>query len=481
MDVPIPFLINDTRKIDSFKKQTYSGYKKLDVLNIIFKKLDENKLSEVCTWSTEAVSSGYIEELWERFINYYVKYISINSPLLPFHFYNKLIQFLRISQDDYFKHNPLDLRNSQEVRNHICEIVCILNVSTKRRNGISLPKIQKIEFQSEVFQKKLRAKNYSVSIAILEINDPKEMNIIANEFAHHLSEFHYSLQQALYWLSWTLDWEKINVIKKGHYNCGLRDVSKSIDNKYKKDFIWIFWEIILKENDSRKNYCLNNQIKCLYEFFKFKYTGSRKKKRLNIIICAMEMLNPEYKFNKEMIDKYPIFEKYYLTVQACANINLLYKELKKEENLENSIINSKIKLEATNLIAKYEDIQSLQELSIKRQKEKDFIKQMKEEEKQKKRKEKEKKKTGEQKELYRQQVLDSIDTYIVDNSNSRSFHYNPVQSSISENLGSESEQQNKTVNIIDKIDKKLAKNGRGKKGNNNNVDKSKIVNLKKLF
>ena len=88
MDVPIPFLINDTRKIDSFKKQTYSGYKKLDVLNIIFKKLDENKLSEVCTWSTEAVSSGYIEELWERFINYYVKYISINSPLLPFHLTN---------------------------------------------------------------------------------------------------------------------------------------------------------------------------------------------------------------------------------------------------------------------------------------------------------------------------------------------------------------------------------------------------------
>ena len=32
------------------------------------------------------------------------------------------------------------------------------------------------------------------------------------------------------------------------------------------------------------------------------------------MICAMELLNPEYKFNNEMISKYPIFEKYYLTV-----------------------------------------------------------------------------------------------------------------------------------------------------------------------
>ena len=41
MDVPIPYLINDTRKIEYFKKQTYSGYKKLDVINTLFK-LKEN-------------------------------------------------------------------------------------------------------------------------------------------------------------------------------------------------------------------------------------------------------------------------------------------------------------------------------------------------------------------------------------------------------------------------------------------------------
>lgn len=473
MDVPIPYLINDTRKIEYFKKQTYSGYKKLDILNTIFKKLDENKLGEVCSCGVEIVCSGYIEELWDRIINYYVKYISINSPLLPYHFYRKLLQFLRISQDDYFKLNPLDLRNSQEIRNHSCEILCILNNSTKRRNGVSLPKISKNEFELNVFQKKLRAKDFSVSISILEINDPKEMNIIANEFAYNLSEFHFNLVYAVYWLSWTLDWEKINIIKKGHYNCGLRDISKTIDNKYKKDFIWIFWEIILKENDSRSNFTLNNQIKSLYEFFKFKYTSSKKKKRINIMICAMELLNPEYKFNNEMISKYPIFEKYYLTVQACANINLLYKELKKEENLENEIINSKIKMEATNVITTYDNIQSLQDISIKRQKEKEYIQQLKEEKKLKDRQNKERNKSREHKELYRQQVMDTIDTYIIDNSNSRPFHYNPPIESIEHNNSNDYE--NKTINIIDNIDKKIS-NSKGK-GKGKGVEKSKIVNL----
>ena len=34
MDVPIPYLINDTRKIEYFKKQKYYGYKKLDIIKI---------------------------------------------------------------------------------------------------------------------------------------------------------------------------------------------------------------------------------------------------------------------------------------------------------------------------------------------------------------------------------------------------------------------------------------------------------------
>ena len=40
------------------------------------------------------------------------------------------------------------------------------------------------------------------------------MNIIINEFAYNLSEFHFNLVNAVYWLSWTLDWEKLILLRK---------------------------------------------------------------------------------------------------------------------------------------------------------------------------------------------------------------------------------------------------------------------------
>ena len=47
-----------------------------------------------------------------------------------------------------------------------------------------------------------------------------------------------------------------------------------------------------------------------------------------------------------MKERYPVFEKYHIIVQACSNINVLFQRLKQEENLQNSIINSRIKMAA---------------------------------------------------------------------------------------------------------------------------------------
>ena len=40
-------------------------------------------------------------------------------------------------------------------------------------------------------------------------------------------------------------------------------------------------------------------------------------------------------------------DKYHILVQACGNINLLYKEKKVNENLTSEVVNSKLKQEAT--------------------------------------------------------------------------------------------------------------------------------------
>nr|QDY51952.1 hypothetical protein 2_24 [Mimiviridae sp. ChoanoV1] len=457
MDIPNLYIINDTRKGNEFVKKTYSGYLKKDVFDILFKKIDESGVEEVCTWCVEVVLSGYYEDLWEKIILYHSKYININNPYLSYHIFMRLNQFLKISKNDDFKNNFLDLRNSQEVRNHICEMVCILTNSTKMRKPLNLTRINSNDFKPNVFEGKLVAKDYTTSIKILTPNDPKELTIIVNEFSYHLSENHYNINKALYWLSWIIEWEKTNIKKIGYYNCDFRNI-RGIDNKYKKDFIWIFWEIILLESLNRNNNNLEKQLRSLMEFYKFKYSASKKRKRIHIFINAIQILSPEFKFNQSMFDKYPIYDKYHIVIQACSNINIIYKEKKKEENLENDIINSRIKQDTTYCITKFSEINLLdnrdpKEPRYKRQKD---LKSLEMEKKKLEKKLKEEKKMLKMEQKFN--VLNMIDTTILSDKNR--IEKPRIKFKESNINIIPDEPKNKTVSIIDQLDKKIKSKGK---------------------
>ena len=461
MDVPDVFLINDTRKPFEFNKKTYSGYLKKDVFDILFKKIDESGLEEVCIWCSEIVVSGYYEELWEKIILYYCKYINVNSPYVPYHIFIRLNTFLRINKKEEFKANFLELRNSQEIRNHFCELVSILTNATKMRKPIPLPKISANDFSKKVFEDKLRAKDFLISVKILTKTDPQELTVIVNEFSHHISDNHFSMTQALYWLSWILEWEKTNIKKYGVYSCSTRDI-RGIDNKSKKDFIWIFWEILLFESNKRNNEQLDIQIRSLMEFFKYKYSSSKKRKRIYIFINAMQLLSPEFKFDSEMAKKYPVYEKYHLILQACSNINVIYKDKKRDENLENEIINSKLKQEATYCITKFSDL----ELIDNREPNKPRYKREKDKMKSEREKKKEKlKQLEEKKKLKMEQkfnVINSIDNFILDDKNRINLPKNIVKPKDNNtlDLNFETKKENKTISILNEIDRKIKNKGK---------------------
>tara|TARA_B100000123_G_scaffold270746_1_gene249166 strand:+ start:64 stop:1506 length:1443 start_codon:yes stop_codon:yes gene_type:complete len=453
MDVPTPYLINDTRKIDFFKKTTFSNFLKKDVFDTLFKKIDEGKLPEVCFWTAECVVSGYIDELWERSINYYSRFININSPFLPYHFFVKLVLFLKLKNKEHFKKHYLDLRNSQEIRNHFCELTCILTHASKSRKSISLPKIKKDDFSESKFKSRLKAKDFSTSMELLKKDDPKELTIVINEFSNVIKEYNYKQSDAIYWLIWILEWEKIIILKTGKYKCSVRDLDNNVEKKYCSDVIWVFWLVILKECISRNNKSLSNQVKSLFEFFKFKYTPSKKKKRLYMLLSCIQMLDPNFQFNAE---KYPIYEKYFLTLQACSNVNTLYKDLKKEENLENDYVNSKIKQEATYVITKYDSVKDLDNISKYRQELKEKKAAEQEYKKYLEKKKLERRKNREQMQALKKCALEKIDTHIINNSHNRPL---VIQSSIVQEKIQEKKpsfhSDSKTLHLIDKIDKKL--------------------------
>ena len=454
MDVPPNFLINDFRKPDEFRKKTFSGYAKKDVFDVLFKSLDENKFEEACQWSTEIVISGYFEELWERTINYISKYIGIHNPLLPYVLFLRMVKFLKLKKIESFEKNYLEMRNNQEIRNMFCELVCIIIMSTKTRKPLSLPRILNYEFSPEGFQKRLIATSLEAADKFVMKDDPSELRIIINEFAFNLDELRYNQTNLLYWLSWSFEWEKINQKKNVEFNCCIREIN-GIDNKFKNDFIWIFWEVILVETDKRNNTILTKQVRSLYEFFKMKYSPSKKRKRLYLIIHCLELLSNNIIINSDFVKKNPVIEKYHLLVQACGNINLLYKQKKLNENLESDEVNSRLKQESTYVVTKYQDLSLIDDnpnhklphyLQAKNKLKKDGPKKP------------DKKNMGE----ITQQKFDlvsQIDSMIIRTGNPTPKK-NIVKLDDSEIFNSG--EKNKTVNLIDEIEKKLNKKTRSK-------------------
>lgn len=465
MDIPSTFVINDIRKPEEFRKKTFSGYGRKDVFDIFFKSLDENKLEEACQWCVELVISGYYEELWERIINYMAKYIGILNPLLPYTLFLRIVKFLKLKKIDVFQQNYLELRNSQEVRNLFCELVCIIIMSTKTRKPKNLPRILPEEFTAQGFQKKLVAKSLDGAQKFVMSDDPSELKIIINEFSYNLEEMRFSSTYSIYWLSWIYEWEKLIQKKNQEFTCCVRNIN-GIDKKYCRDFIWIIWEVILCETNKRNNDHLTKQIRSLYEFFKMKFTPGKKRKRVYLILNAIELLNT--RIDREFIEKNPIVDRYHLLVQACGNINLLYKEKKINENLTSDAVNSKMKQEATFVVTKYQDLSMLEDFPNKEKpaylKARDNTRDLQSK--------KNKKKNIEEISQEKFNLVSQIDTLML--STGKAPSKKPII--FDENKIFKSEDENKTVSLINEIENKLNKRKKKNKDINVAVHK-KIIDL----
>ena len=74
------YKINDSRFLNDFKNKTFSGYKKSEVINTLFKNIDKNKVENSCNWITECIISGYTLVIWNKILSYACRIIHINNP-----------------------------------------------------------------------------------------------------------------------------------------------------------------------------------------------------------------------------------------------------------------------------------------------------------------------------------------------------------------------------------------------------------------
>ena len=98
----------------------------------------------------------------------------------------------------------------------------------------------------------------------------------------------------------------------------------NVDNKYKKDPVWLIWDCLLKESKKihESRYKI---IESLLNLYCIKFTCGIKKKRKFLIYSAISYLTEEINFNIQLVNDKDIIKN------ITSKINILYKEQKKYE------------------------------------------------------------------------------------------------------------------------------------------------------
>ena len=113
-------LIVETEQ-SNYKKQTFSGYKKTQVMTKLKQCILKQEIDRACIWGAELDISGHTYQLWEDLIIYGLTEINIINPNLPIYLLKKCKEFLRIYRN--FEDFQIHIRNNQESRNKLCDLI----------------------------------------------------------------------------------------------------------------------------------------------------------------------------------------------------------------------------------------------------------------------------------------------------------------------------------------------------------------------
>lgn len=311
--------INDIREANVFKGITFSEFKKTDVIKEFIKSLLEGKLEPACYWCAELICAGHYLDLWDAIIIFFSKYIHIGNPKLVHYIDLRCTQFKNILKNGYIG-QEIRLRNHRLIRKLFAEICIILNYS-KKKHPLSEVKIKQEELETSEYYYKYKAPDLSYADDYLMDEDLKDIIVPLNEFTYHLAVDGSSVD-ACYWLEWLVEFEK--KCRAQHIAIlGRRNLSE-VESKYQKDMAFCIWSIILGESCKRGE-LVKRTIKSSFQLFCLKYTSGCFKKRKFLLYFSIEMLTTH------IATFPPIMEDKSKIEQLISNLNIIYKQIKKNE------------------------------------------------------------------------------------------------------------------------------------------------------
>lgn len=313
-------MINDIRTIKDFKDKTFSGYKKTEVISILFKSIESKNIDACCNWIVECIISGYSEYVWNKLCIYCAKNININNTELTDYILKQNKIFYNILDEENLNKNLLNLRNNRIIYNIFISTIIII-IDSSKNFKYKIPNIKKNDFNTDYVRERLTCPMNLIPENKISNSEPQELKLILNEILYNIKDNIDNYDKCFYWIYWILQWEKINLKNKIEWN--ILERNTDVDLKYRKDVIWLIWEIILDEAKSKSKFVKDN-INNLYKLYIFKYKKGDKMKRLPYLLnCIL--------FLVKNIIKTTLIKSIEPIIKCQCNLFLIIKSKKKYE------------------------------------------------------------------------------------------------------------------------------------------------------
>ena len=314
--------INDCRTPSDFKSITFSEFARSKVKNELLQSLHKGKIEPACYWSVELICAGHYQDIWDTLLLYMSRHIHIGNPKLSIYIERRFQTFKNIIEVGYID-NELALRNNEKIRKLFAELICILSSSRKKHAFESLTIKDSNEFDITNLTGKLKAPNIEYAKDLFKKDDPKELFIAINEFAYHISKSK-DITSACYWFEWILQFDIVCKQKKISCICERRSMAP-VNEKYQMEVIWLIWHALVNEASKKPIPVYTQIIKSLLNLYCIKFNPGVKKKRKYIIYSAISFLTESINFSIPLVENKEFIEN------ITSKINIIYKEVKKNE------------------------------------------------------------------------------------------------------------------------------------------------------
>lgn len=311
-----------TKIIDNrfdFKTLSFSNYKVKEIKKQLIKYVTNSDIEKSCFFVSELICSGLYVELWEIIIHILGKFI-YNCNL-------KLICYIEIKFRNFKMYvnsgvDDLQLRNSENIRYMFCEIISIMCLSNKSQS-ISRVNIEKNDLDSIHLTSKLKADKVEYANKVFSSgDDPNELFISVNELVYNINNKNPNQFLIFFWIEWIIKFTQ--VLKKNKKSTACRTRSYPVENKHKKNVIFLIWDCIkTKQTD---NPLIKKCIESLINIFCIRYSQSCNSKRIYLLYLSVNLL-----ISKNINISAPITTDISLIDKIKNKNDFFYKQIKKNE------------------------------------------------------------------------------------------------------------------------------------------------------